>query len=138
MAWLAQIGEDRGGSYSYAWLERPLGGHINDVGASDELRVGDSVWLAHRYGPTGRRVVVAAVEPKSYLMLMSEADYDMVLCGEKAHGSWAFYLIPDGKRTRPLARGSGGAVGNATFDIPHFVMEQKMLRGIRDRTEETD
>ena len=31
----------------------------------------------------------------------------------------------------------GGAVGNATFDIPHFVMEQKMLRGIRDRAQAT-
>ncbi|HUO37979.1 MAG TPA: hypothetical protein VMU34_09145, partial [Mycobacterium sp.] len=34
---------------------------------------------------------------------------------------------------RLVVRGSGGAVGNATFDIPHFVMEQKMLRGIGDR-----
>ena len=66
---------------------------------------------------------------------MSEADYDRVVRGEKALGSWAFHLVPDGKRTRLLARGSGGAVGTATFDIPHFVMEQKMLRGIRDRAQ---
>ena len=57
------------------------------------------------------------------------------LRGEKALGSCAFYLIPDGTRTRLLARDSGGAVGNAIFDIPHFVMEQKMLRGIRDRAQ---
>ncbi|MGZ6777834.1 MAG: hypothetical protein ACXVGO_02445 [Mycobacterium sp.] len=136
--WLAQIGEDRGGFYSYDWLERSVGTRIHNAQTINpdwqELRVGDSVWLARRYGPMGRQVV-AAVEAKSHLVLMSEADYDRVTRGEKALGSWAFYLIPDGKRTRLLARGSGGAVGTATFDIPHFVMEQKMLRGIRDRAQ---
>jgi hypothetical protein len=136
--WLVQIGEDRGGFYSYDWLERSVGTRIRNAAAINpdwqDLRVGDSVWLARRYGPMGRQVV-AAVEPKSHLVLMSEADYDRVLRGEKALGSWAFHLIPDGKRTRLLARGSGGAVGSAAFDIPHFVMEQKMLRGIRDRAQ---
>jgi pyruvate,water dikinase len=36
-----------------------------------------------------------------------------------------------------LARGCGGAVGHISFDVPHFVMEQKMLRGIRDRASRT-
>ncbi|MGB3356371.1 MAG: hypothetical protein WBB00_26865, partial [Mycobacterium sp.] len=39
--------------------------------------------------------------------------------------------------TRLLVRGSGGAVGNPAFDIPHFVMEQKMMRGVRARAEQT-
>jgi hypothetical protein len=39
--------------------------------------------------------------------------------------------------TRLLARGSGYPVGHVAFDIPHFVMEQKMLRGIRRRAEQT-
>jgi hypothetical protein len=75
------------------------------------------------------------MEPKSHLVLMSESDSDRLSRGEKAHGCWAFYLVPHGTQTRLLARGSGGAVGNAAFDIPHFVMEQKMLRGIRDRAQ---
>jgi hypothetical protein len=136
--WLAQIGEDRGGFYSYDWLERSIGAHIHNTDIIhpewQELQVGDPVWLARRYGPMARQVV-AAVAPKSHLVLMSEADFDRVSCGEKAHGSWAFCLQPEGLRTGLLARGSGGAVGNATFDIPHFVMEQKMLRGIRDRAQ---
>jgi len=138
--WLAQIGEDRGGFYSYDWLERSIGAQIHNTNTIhpewQELQVGDPVWLARRYGPMARQVV-AAVEPKSCLVLMSEPDFDRVSRGEKAHGSWAFYLVPRGRRTRLLARGSAGAVGNATFDIPHFVMEQKMLRGIRDRAEAT-
>jgi len=36
-----------------------------------------------------------------------------------------------------IARGSGGAVGHVAFDVPHFVMEQKMMRGIRDRAQQT-
>ena len=136
--WLAQIGEDRGGFYSYDWLERLIGADIHNTNAIhpewQELQVGDPVWLARRYGPMARQVV-AAVAPKSHLVLMSEPDFDRVSRGDKAHGSWAFCLVPQGPRTRLLARGCGGAVGNAPFDIPQFVMEQKMLRGIRDRAQ---
>ncbi|MBV9091890.1 MAG: hypothetical protein JO044_18595 [Mycobacteriaceae bacterium] len=136
--WLAQIGEDRGGFYSYDWLERSVGAETHDTNTIhpewQELQVGDPVWLVRRYGPMARQVV-AAVAPKSHLVLMSEPDFDRLSRGERARGSWAFYLVPEGPRTRLLARGSGGAVGVATFDIPQFVMEQKMLRGIRDRAQ---
>ncbi len=134
--WLAQIGEDRGGFYSYDWLERLAGARIHNADTIhpdwQELQVGDTVWLARRYGNIARQVA-AAVEPKSHLILMSAADFDRVQRGEKAHGSWAFHLRPAGSRTRLLARGIGGAAGFASFDIPHFVMEHGMLRGIRDR-----
>jgi hypothetical protein len=55
--------------------------------------------------------------------------------GAKASGTWAFHLRPHGRSSRLLARGCGGAVGHVSFDVPHFVMEQKMLRGIRDRAQ---
>jgi hypothetical protein len=35
-----------------------------------------------------------------------------------------------------IARGSVGVVGHVAFDVPHFVMEQKTMRGIRDRAEQ--
>ena len=97
-----------------------------------DLRVGDTVWLARRYGEAARQVV-AAVEPNSHLVLMSPDDFERVQRGEKASGAWGFYLREEGGWTRLVVRGSGGAVGHAGFDIPHFVMEQKMMRGIRDR-----
>src|SRR4029079_4018585 len=31
--WLAQIGEDRGGFYSYSWLEKAAGAHIHNAKA---------------------------------------------------------------------------------------------------------
>jgi hypothetical protein len=137
--WLAQIGEDRGGFYSYSWLERAVGARIHNADAIhpewQQLRVGDTVWLAQRYGPAGRQMV-GAVEPKSHLVLMSPADFDRVRRGEKATGAWGFYLQRHGGSTRLLARGSGGPVGHFGFDLPHFVMEQRMLRGIRARTEQ--
>jgi hypothetical protein len=137
--WLAQIGEDRGGFYSYSWLERAAGAHIhntNTVHAEwQNIRVGDTVWLARRYGESARQVV-AAVEPNSHLLLMSPADFERTRRGLKASGAWGFYLRERGGWTRLVVRGSGGAVGHAAFDIPHFVMEQKMMRGIRHRAEQ--
>ena len=116
--WLVQIGEDRGGFYSYDWLERAVGAHIHNT------------QIVH---PECQ--VVADIEPKSHLVLMSEPDFDQMARGEKASGAWGFYVRQDDGPSRLLARGSGGAVGHVTFDVPHVVMEQKMLRGIRQRVE---
>ncbi len=78
--WLVQIGEDRGGFYSYDWLERAVGAHIHNTQIvhpeCQELSVGDSVWLARRYGQRARQVV-ADIEPKSHLVLMSEPGSDL-------------------------------------------------------------
>jgi len=138
--WLAQIGEDRGGFYSYSLLERAVGARIHNADAIhpewQELRVGDTIWLARRYGE-GARQMVAAVKSGAYLVLMSADDFKSVQRGEKASGAWSFHLRQDAGWTRLLVRGSGGAVGHAAFDIPHFVMEQKMMRGIRHRAEQT-
>ena len=134
------MGEDRAGFYSYSWLERAIGARMCNADAVhpewQALDVGDTVWLARRYGETGRQVV-AAIEPGSFLVLVSPEDFARLQRGEKASGAWAFHLRRTGSRTRLLVRGSGGAVGHAVFDIPHFVMEQKMLRGIRDRGQGT-
>ena len=138
--WLAQIGEDRGGFYSYSVLERAVGAHIHNANTIhpewQDVRVGDTVWLARRYGDAARQVV-AAVAPGSHLVLMSPDDFERVQQGNKASGAWGFYLRRKDGWTRLIARGSGGAVGHVAFDVPHFVMEQKMMRGIRDRAQQT-
>jgi hypothetical protein len=68
--------------------------------------------------------------------MVSPADWDALGRGEPASGAWTFVLEPAGDgRTRLLARGSGGAVGTPLFDVAHFVMEQKMMRGIKSRAE---
>jgi len=128
--WLAQIGEDRGGFYSYDWLERLVGAKMHNARAVhpewQNLGVGDTVWLARRYGQNASQVVAAA-EPKSHLVLMSAADFDRVQRGEKAFGSWAFCLRPHNgghQAAGPRHRRDGRIT---SFDIPHFVMERGML-----------
>lgn len=136
--WLVQIGENRGGFYSYDFLDRLVGARMHNADNIhpewQDLQVGDTVWLAQRYGQ-GAAQLVAELVPQSHLVLMSARDYERVQRGEKAFGSWAFYLQPGDGTTRLLARGTGGAVGQASFDIVHFVMERGMLRGIRRRAE---
>ncbi|WP_235892630.1 hypothetical protein [Mycolicibacterium hodleri] len=136
--WLAQIGEDRAGFYSYGFLERAAGARIHDTydihPEWQSLARGDTVWMARRYGRNASQAV-AAVVPGSLLILVSQDDFDTLENGGAASGSWAFHLCQDDAGTRLIVRGSGSAVGHAAFDIPHFVMERKMLRGIRDRVE---
>lgn len=138
--WLVQLGEDRGGFYSYSLLERAVGCDIHNADHIhpewQDVHVGDTVWLARTYGEAGR-MVVAAVAPNSHLVLMSPADFARTRHEQKASGAWGFYLRPDNGRTRLIIRGSGGPVGHAWYDIAHFVMEQKMMRGIRKRAHES-
>ena len=136
--WLAQIGEDRAGFYSYDWLERAVGANIHNADVIhtewQDLDVGDTVWLARRFGPSARQLV-AAVVPGSHLVLVSPADFDRLQCGRSATGAWVFVLRRQSGWTRLIVRGSGGSVGRPWFDVPHFVMEQKMMRGIRTRAQ---
>ena len=136
--WLAQIGEDRGGFYSYDLLERMVGADIHNADVIhpewQRLRTGDRVWLARRYGERGSQLV-AEVAPGAHLVLVSDDDYDRQARGLPAWGAWSFHLRPHRSGTRLLVRGSGGLVGHAGFDVAHFIMEQKMMRGIRRRAE---
>jgi hypothetical protein len=136
--WLAQIGEGRGGFYSYSWLERLAGARIHNASTVhsewQDIHVGDTVWLARRYGDRARQVI-AKVKPRSHLVLMSPEDYQRVRRGERASGSWGFHLRRQNGWTRLIVRGSGGLVGHTWFDVPHFIMEQQMMRGIRRRAE---
>jgi hypothetical protein len=137
--WLAQIGEDRAGFYSYSWLERLALAdmHNADVVHEDwqERGRGDTVWLGRRYGELGRQVL-AACEPDRAFVMVSPGDFETIERGGRASGSWAFFLDPvDGEHTRVIVRSSGGAIGQPWFDVVHFVMEQKMLRGIKERAE---
>ena len=105
-SWLAQIGEDRGGFYSYSLLERAAGARIHNANTVhpewQDLRVGDTIWLARRYGEVARQVV-AAVEPKSYLVLVSAADFDRLSARRKGLRRVGF-LPPPREWMDPVAR----------------------------------
>jgi hypothetical protein len=123
--WLAQIGQDRAGFYSYEWLENLAGCRLRNaerIHPEWQVRqVGDLVLL---HPATGVRL--ARFEPNRVLAL---------------DGWGAFVLERIGAdRTRLIVRGRGkrgfGSVAyGLLLEVPHFVMERKMLLGIRERAE---
>ena len=140
-AWLVQIGQDRAGFYSYSRLENLIGAGMHNadsVHAEWQQRArGDTLWLADpaRWGTRGRQVV-ALVDPPRALVMTSPDDFDRLERGERAHAAWGFFLVPIGDQsTRFIVRSSGGPVGAHVFDGVHFLMEQRMMRGLRDRAE---
>jgi hypothetical protein len=133
--WLAQIGYQRGGLYSYDWLDRLFG--ILDRPSADRilpefqhLQTGDVIPLG-----AGPGWPVAAVEPGRSLVLAPEAPGVRV--------SWVFELLPvDTDSTRLVTRVRADfdltpalALQLALIDPTAFLMTRRMLLGIRQRAE---
>ena len=135
--WLVQLGQGRGGFYSYDWLERALGDEIRNADRIhpewQTLREGDLVratqpgYLGGRFGTDiGWRVV--RLEPERVITLA---------------GWGAFVLQPDGNATRLIVRTRGAGkpnvalapIGALLFEPAHFIMERRMLLGIKARAE---
>lgn len=139
--WLAQIGQDRGGFYSYDRLERLVGDDIHNadrihpewqtVQEGDLIRAVQPDYLGGRLGrDVGWRVV--EVVPGRALVL---------------RGWGAFVLRPIDSATTRLhirMRGSGeprflsaaiGPLGLLVYEPAHFIMQRRMLIGIRTRAE---
>jgi hypothetical protein len=139
--WLVQIGQDRGGFYSYDWLENLVGADIHNadrIVPEWQHRVrGDFVPSLRPDYARGRVRDIAGwrigwLEPHRGFALI---------------GWGAFVLVPlDRDRTRLIVRTRSAAVPGAffsrfadiTFGRPlHFVMERRMLLGIKERVEGT-
>jgi hypothetical protein len=139
--WLAQIGQDRGGFYSYSWLERLVGDPVHNadriVPEWQTIQVGDLVRAAppdYFGGVFGRELGwrVANIVPRRALVL---------------DGWGAFVIVPlDDSTSRLLVRTRGegkhtllmvplSAFSMLVFEPAHFIMERGMLRGIKQRAE---
>ncbi len=131
--WLVQLGQRRAGFYSYTWLENFVGCEMHNanriVPKWQDLKVSDEVWL-HPKAPPLR---VLAIEPGRAIVL------------EKC---WSFILHPiDENTTRLIIRGRGEfnpdlkngllnfLLWRGIFEPAHFIMERKMLLGIKQRAE---
>ena len=133
--WLAQVGQTRGGFYSYAWLENLVGCRMKNaeriVPEWQDVKVGDEVWLH----PSAPPLPVFICEPGRAMVLGSNTE---------SPGTWGFYLkkLGDGK-TRLIIRGRGHwkqSLFNwlflyGVFEPAHFIMERKMMLGIKRRAE---
>jgi hypothetical protein len=132
--WLVQIGSQRGGLYSYDWLDR-LFGFLEQRSASQilpefqNLAVGDRIAWGREY------LTVAAVEPNRALVLNYE--------GRGMQWVWQFGLYPlDGERTRLVSRGTERTPNTPMFwlfmrvmEPASFVMTTRMLLNVKDRAE---
>lgn len=145
--WLAQLGQHRGGFYSYACLENLLGCRMHNarqiVPEWQRNEVNDPIWL-HPQAPPMR---LAVVDPGRDLVLASTTPPGAAPAPGTVFITWSFHLRPlDAGRTRLIARlradpakglfghplGLAERIGNALFWEPaHFAMERKMLLEIR-------
>ena len=151
--WLAQIGQGRGGFYSYELLENMVGCHIHNadriIPELQGLQKGDII-LLH---PKTPGLPVAGVEPGRALVLhagaWSPSEGTAESAGETPASystvSWMWFLEPiDETTTRLISRyrtdyGPGLAnrlgYGTAIMEPIGFAMSRKMLLGIKERAE---
>ena len=124
--WLAQIGQDQGGLYSYEWLENLAGCQMRNADRIhpewQHRETGETVFLHPAYGPK-----VASFEPGRAIVL---------------EGGWTFAVEPiDKENARVFLRsrtpwGLGALSYLLAIELPHFIMERRMLKGIKERAEQ--
>jgi len=144
--WLMQIGQDRGGFYSYTPLENLIGCEMPKVERIVPQwlprRVGETVWFAtprHYHGTA--KMIAGVVRPDRAFVMVTPADWERLQAGLRGQeGTWGFTLQPVAAgQTRLIARGRGlpaktfgTRMANLFFWEPaHFVMERKMLLTIK-------
>ncbi len=148
--WLAQLGQGRGGFYSYDWIENAMGLDIHTADRIlpeyQQLKVGDTIPLA----PDGFGLPVAILEVEQAMVLHGDTrlpgggERPALGPGEYLAAVWGFYLIgqADGT-TRLVERWRADytpCVKNAVFyraflEPGAFLMQRKMLLGIKARAE---
>ncbi len=133
--WLLQMGYQRGGLYSYDWLDR-LFGFLDRPSADrilpefQQLSVGDVI-------PIGRGAAfpVAAIDERRSLVLGGSSD--------GMQWVWELSLSPlDGRRTRLISRNRARVPQTLGWRLfmwmlapAAFIMTRKMLRGLKRRAE---
>jgi len=133
--WIAQLGTGRGGWYSYEWIENTMGlgvrsadrvlPELQALRAGDAIPLSDDLSLPVKWVEANRLLLLAANDPKT------------------GDCSWLFLLRPLGDGTTRLivryrVRWAAGGIAGAALslvDPGFFVMERRMLLGIRDRAE---
>lgn len=144
--WMAQVGANRAGFYSYAALENLAGcGITNADRIHPEWEVGaDSELLVHPKAPP---LPVAAIEPGRWFVAHGGPPPGTDRARDTwVDVSWLFLVEPigDGARSRVVSRYRCATSGDRTTRLQFgpallepisFAMDRRMLLGIRDRAE---
>ena len=140
--WLAQIGQKRGGFYSYDLIERWAGLDIRNAEEIHEewqsLQVGDLVHLS-----PSNPMVVAQVESGHALVLFQDIPLRAGGFEEPFRWTWSFTVQALGEGSRLFVRtrvswepdGLTSLLAGAPIEAVHFLMERGMLLGIKRRAE---
>ncbi|MEO3961781.1 hypothetical protein, partial [Chromobacterium piscinae] len=120
--WLIQLGADRGGFYSYSFIEEALGYETRYQNAITpefkEIKVGDLV--------RGSINEKHSIVPYSFKVLYVKPEESIVL------DKWGTFLLKSisDEQTRLIVR------SQEVLEIPfHFIMERRLLMGIKARAE---
>ncbi len=138
--WVSQIGQGRGGFYTYQTLENMAGCRITNTTEilpdHQHPAVGEDIHLH----PTASKMRLAIVEPPHALVLLGSLA-DMGLADGWGVSTWQFIVNPDAERgSRFLTRGrydynldwkSRLAFGRFPIEPLSFVMSRKMMLEIK-------
>jgi hypothetical protein len=137
--WVAQMGQGRGGFYSYAFVENLLGCDMRNadrivpewqsIAVGDDVKVHPDVSLAVAHVETGRALVLRGAIPMGNV----PPAYDF---------TWAFVVFDQGDgATRLVSRERYGYTRRWSpllvepVELISSIMSRRMLRGIKERAE---
>jgi hypothetical protein len=149
--WLIQLGQGRGGFFSYDWIENLLRLDIHSVDRIvpelQSLATGDFISLAP---DNNVPMWVVMLDPPKAMVLSTGKPGDRPMPGDylkgELAGSWAFVLEPiDEKTTRFIVRWRSNwqdsplasALNRIFLEPAHCTMERGMMLGIKKRAEST-
>ena len=129
--WLVQMGYQRGGLYSYDWLDRlfRFSGSSEchpDTPEFQHLAVGDTIPVGQ-----GRSWPVATIEPRRALVLDMRAPAASIGCGSSASTRSTEKRTLLVSRSRVHARTTLGLAADVCIEPAGFVMTRRMLLGLK-------
>jgi hypothetical protein len=146
-SWVAQIGQDRGGFYSFDLLENLAG---CEMPTTDGLRpghqtwrLGDKLWMYPPRKAGGAGFATLRVYVPGRVLGFGTRLFGTPLTAPE-NGSWTFVLEPLGaSSTRLLVRGRsapgrslmGTALDRILFEPAHFAMERRMMIAVKELAE---
>lgn len=146
--WLVQMGQGRGGLYSYDWLENLLGLHMHSADAIEpalqHLVVGDQIRLVPEGTEPPLCFTVARIDAPHVLVLGPGGTREAALAAGLPYPCWTFQLVDQSAGgCRLIVRFQcdfdptpmGRTMYKYALTPVHFVMERKMLLGIKKRAE---
>jgi hypothetical protein len=138
--WLVQLGQDRGGFYSYAWLERLIGDDVHNADRIhpewQRLKPGDLVratqpdYLGGRFGELGWPV--RDIVPGRAIILENWGAFVVQPLDTR---TTRFFIRTRGDGAPSLAGVLLGPLNAFVFEPAHFIMQRGMMRGVRERAE---